>query len=207
MHKNKLVRPRPSLPDHWHKARGATPRWRGLQEPLSGTDRHPSPPCRLVLAHPAELHTAHPMPSHALTMHIYFRGRGTRLICTLTGMYLHMQMRHNLIRKWGKYANEEHLDTQKEPSWFVFLLVFSDFHRAGSQQHPLQSTNWHLPEVVSHGCLRCHFPQKRITHASKLYHSYPEAAEITADPVLKLALGFLIPLGNTQWWTPPQTHT
>lgn len=36
MHKNKLVRPRPSLPDHWHKALGATAGWRGLQDPSVG---------------------------------------------------------------------------------------------------------------------------------------------------------------------------
>lgn len=40
---------------------------------------------------------------------------------------------------------------------------------------------------LSHCCLRCHFPQKPITHASKLYHSHPEAAEITADSMLKLS--------------------
>lgn len=140
MHKNKLVRPRPSFPDHWNKAQGATPCWRGhptLQGPAGPLSRtgclaFPSPPHRLVPKHPAELHTTHPMPSHPLTTHIYFRGRGTRLICTLTGMYLHMQMRHNLICKCCEYANQGHLDTRR--SHLVFLpVVFSDFYRAVSQ--------------------------------------------------------------------------
>lgn len=78
-----------------------------------------------------ELHIANPMPSHTLTMHMYFRGRGTRLICTLTGVYLHMQTRSKSICRWDKYANFGDFHMQKEPSSF-FLPVVSDFHRAGS---------------------------------------------------------------------------
>ena len=103
---------------------------------INSWDRAPlplTPATKLRGPHARRAPRARPTPAHAPTTHTDFRGRGTRLICTLTGMYLHMQMRRNLICKWGKYANEEHLDTQKEPSWFAFLAVgFAGFRGAGS---------------------------------------------------------------------------
>lgn len=50
------------------------------------------------------------------------------------------------------------------------------------------------------------FPQKPITHASKLYHSHPEAAEIAADSMMKLSGIPHFSWKQSMTNSPPNTH-